>query len=112
MHTPGEWRDSRSSKDAIVSDNPVTDIAENHDQTYVKKLVDLYDGYPICESVKPQNKPIIKAAPEMYEALKAIVDDIPLTSKEGRPDYGVTVTSDKITLARQALTKADGRMQP
>jgi hypothetical protein len=55
------------------------------------------------------NASLIVAAPDLLKALKAIVDDIPVTSKEGRPDYGSTVTSDKIAAARKVIAKAEGR---
>lgn len=58
-HTPGPWIDGNTLDSIIVkTDNPETDSDK------------FYGGEVICESVAKRNKPIIKAAPEMFEALK------------------------------------------
>ena len=61
--TPGPWRRGCMGG-AVVADHPVPEIGGSGD-------VEHYGGHLIAESVAPQNVPLIAAAPEMYQALKA-----------------------------------------
>lgn len=84
---------------------------------WVAKGTDIFTGYPVGRSQEPEeiiyamqlyevegtqeaNARLIAAAPDMYEALKAIIEsgEIPLCY------------SDKlVVMAKQALAKAEGR---
>lgn len=64
-HTPAPWVDGNVS-DAIVAKIPLQDGATASE-------VDAYHYYGgdcICESVRPRNKAIIKAAPDMLAAIE------------------------------------------
>lgn len=65
MHTKGPWENGNVG-DAIISKHPDAIAGAS----YTKDVLDYYGGAVICESVNSEDKPIIKAAPEMYEALK------------------------------------------
>jgi hypothetical protein len=67
-HTPGPWRASHKHTDAVVSDNRVRDVDDVAARHY-------YGGYLICESVAPENRPILAVAPEMYDVLASIEND-------------------------------------
>lgn len=45
----------------------------------------------------------LKALEKVAEAAKEITSSVPLSPKEGRPDYASMITSDKIHALRQAL---------
>jgi hypothetical protein len=53
---------------------------------------------------------LFHAAPAMYEALRELVDSIPISQKEGRPDYICMVSADKTLRAREAMAKAKGEV--
>ena len=55
----------------------------------------------ICRGVRHWNAPLIKSAPDMYEALKVIGDEI-------NHDPGTKVDSDTQMLILKALAKAEG----
>lgn len=63
-HTPGPWRDGNVS-DCIVSDAPIASVPVDAD------TIRDYGGYPIAESIAPENKPLIKAAPKLLAAALA-----------------------------------------
>ena len=70
-HTPGPWIDSPNASDAIIStDQDVIQAEIDHGGPFTQETQDYYGGFVICESVYAKNKPLIKAAPEMYEVLK------------------------------------------
>lgn len=76
-HTNGEWVDGNTSDSIIVKGL--------NDESDSDKF---YGGFVICESVTENNKSIIKAAPEMLEALifeakisKDNIDGIPIRLK-------------------------------
>jgi hypothetical protein len=48
----------------------------------------------------------IERSKVLESAVKGFIEVIPLSSKEGRPDYGTMVTSDKIKELRDALHKS------
>lgn len=57
----GVWRDG-NTVDSIVTDMP-EGIARD-------EIADFYGGYVIAETVSGNNKPLIKAAPDMYRVLE------------------------------------------
>lgn len=69
-HTPGPWVDGNVS-DAIVVKEPFQEGGLGPSDEMAKKY---YGGLVICESVAPQNKAIIKAAPDLYESLAEMVE--------------------------------------
>ena len=110
-HTPGPWIDSPNASDAIISTDPDAMADAGMEVKY-------YGGLVICESVYPKNKPLIRAAPEMFAALEAHAEWKDHTDKCARCglglsclDYpGLARKADELT--RAALAKAqegDGR---
>ena len=69
-HTPKPWHKGHGS--FIIATHPVNGLIGSDDVEY-------YGGHLVCESVAPQNMDLIAAAPELLEALEAIVAfDTPL----------------------------------
>ena|SRR5947209_1686672 len=73
-HTEGPWRISDNPYGAIVSDHPTGRVGEDGyttaDGLHFPGDRQAYGGYVICESVLACNKPLIAAAPEMFETLR------------------------------------------
>ena len=65
QHTPGPWRPGKNS-DSVVADVPVEHGPGGSD------AIEYYGGHLVAESVAPCNRPIIAAAPSMYDALHQI----------------------------------------
>ncbi|HEU4731726.1 MAG TPA: hypothetical protein VFT22_27710 [Kofleriaceae bacterium] len=65
-HTPGRWRIC-GTYSAIVAD-----VASGYDDP---ENVTAYGGHLIAESVKPHNRPIIAAAPDLLAACWAALDE-------------------------------------
>lgn len=64
-HTPGPWR--IGEHDSIICDTP----KNGRPQSVVTKKI--YGGYVIAEVCAPENLHLIAAAPELYEAGKAVL---------------------------------------
>lgn len=64
-HTPGPWRDGNTA-DSIVADLP--EGVEPDDTS------NFYGGYCVAETVSSNNKPLIKAAPDLLAACEAAFD--------------------------------------
>ena len=62
-HTLGPWRVGLQ-RSTVVADAPVPGIRGSD-------ALDYYGGHLICESVAPQNRPIIAAAPDLLAACNA-----------------------------------------
>lgn len=73
-HTPGPWRERGH---AIVADSKHGTHSELEDYIF-------YGGFMVCESVKPENRSLIAAAPTMLEALRELVAAI----SEREADHG------------------------
>ena len=91
MYTKGKWEASKSPLgDWIVSTDDI--------------LICRVDWY--------FNANLISAAPEMYEALKAILANCELIGNEYRPTLSIESTMelyDAIERAEQAIAKAEGK---
>ena len=74
IHTPGPWRISDNPYGAIVSDYPTGRPGESGSTTaeglHFPGECEIYGGYVVCESVLPKDKPLIAAAPEMFDTLR------------------------------------------
>src|SRR5439155_3556589 len=73
-HTPGPWRISDHLHGGIVSEHPTgrpleADPFITEGGVLIPDDLQAYGGYVICESVLPKDKPLIAAAPEMFETL-------------------------------------------
>ncbi len=66
--TPGPWRLGRQS-DAVVADTPA---GHSEDAAHVA----YYGGHLVAESILPNNRALIAAAPELLEALKALTHSL------------------------------------
>lgn len=65
-HTPGTWRQA-DHYGAIVSDKPHPAVVYNAADMAA------YGGYLVAESVRPEDRPTICAAPQMLDLLRRIV---------------------------------------
>lgn len=103
LHTPGPWRVGEGSY--VVADHPVPEIRGSEE-------VEHYGGHLICESVSPSNARLIAAAPDLLEALKAILE----ADEEAEAEFqkmGIPPEEEHpITIAaRAAIAKATGKEQ-
>lgn len=69
-HTPGPWRVSPHSCEygSVVADTPCREPKNERDTEHALSEVNDYGGYLIAESIVPQNRPLIAAAPALYDA--------------------------------------------
>lgn len=76
-HTPGPWTDGKTS-DAIISQSSDGLPPYPHGlwQVHEMEILGYYGGHVIAESVAPCNKPLIKAAPDLLDACKGLLDFI------------------------------------
>lgn len=90
-HTPGPWRDGPYG--GIVADG---DTGRDDPRNVAG-----YGGHLVCESVSSRNRPLLKAAPDMYESLRALVtlhiEECPNGSRCGA-----------VRVALKALDRANG----
>jgi len=93
-HWSGPWIDSRRC-DAIVVENPPDDHKPDAD------TLKYYGGEVVAESVAPENKPLIKAAPELLSVCKTV--------KERLIRDGVYLEEGYlISLLKSVIAKAEG----
>lgn len=95
-HTPGPWRVSRG---AVVADHPVPEIGGSD-------ATDYYGGHLIAESIAPQNRAVIAAAPDMLAALKMV------TATCGPSAYWDGETRAFLEAAEAAIAKAEPDAAP
>lgn len=86
-------------RDAIVSNKP-NEMLDGRDTGH--NHVEYYGGYLICESVLPQNRSLIAAAPAMYDAIKEYLEWGPMTAS----DREIHERS-----FRKAISAAEGRAE-
>lgn len=98
-YTKGPWRKGRSG--AVVADHPVPGMGGSD-------AVEYYGGHLIAESVAPQNRDIIAAAPELYEALEMVRDADDDCHKDGLQ----TIPPMPRNKINRALAKALGEGKP
>jgi len=75
-HTPGPWVDSPNASDAVISTDAdaIQEWLSCPDPNGITQAaLDHYGGAVVCESVQAKDKPLIKAAPDMYAVCKAFV---------------------------------------
>ena len=109
-HTPGPWVDSPGSGDAIISTNHDAIQAEiDRGGPFTKEALEDYGGYVIAESVAPNNKALIKAAPEMLTACKsmrAAINAYRDTDISTMAFFGLLCEGE--TLVNAAIAKVEG----
>ncbi len=71
QHSKGPWRAAPEGVpyNAIVCDEPMRTYTDRYTAQMEREA---YGGYLVCESVAPQNVPIITAAPDLLEALEGL----------------------------------------
>ena len=119
-HTPGPWIDSPNTSDAIISqDQKEIDLMLKWGGPVSEENLCHYGGFVICESVYAKNKPIIKAAPDLLEALVPLgrlADAISrLDWPDDRPIFefdGVELTAGDVRRGAAAITKARREEEP
>lgn len=74
-HTPGPWRIGTSGG-SVVCDTPVR-AGPKTSEDESERLY--YGGYLVAESIAPQNRPLIAAAPDLLKACERIADEKFLT---------------------------------
>lgn len=96
-HTPGPWRlGEEDNRNCMI---PV--LCGDEEEPYAVAEVSHYDDFPPGEQGS-ENAKLIAAAPELLEALEALVDD--LDNKALRRYLNRNV----VTTARKAIAKAKG----
>ena len=71
-HTPGPWEDGNNNSDAIiVKERPADGWHESG--AYEQSSLKYYGGYLIAESVRPCDRPLIKAAPDLLAACEKML---------------------------------------
>ncbi len=85
--TPGPYLPGKTV-DSIISETQVNESTDDFGE------LEYYGGYVIAESIAQKNKPLLMAAPDMYDALRAALCDDP----------------DWRRLAVEAIEKAEGRI--
>lgn len=101
-HTPGPWRAGKPT-DAIVADTPA-DYGDEASNLH-------YGGHLIAESVAVCNRPLIAAAPELLEALQALVsdaEDAEILNQQQGFHYIAAERRGRINAAYAAIAKAKG----
>jgi len=93
-YTPGPWSVGTKQGDTIIADKKHA----RHDRETGHDAIDYYGGVCVAESVLPENRELIAAAPEMLEALKAVNSSAEWDYLEGNVQEAVAA----------AITKAEG----
>lgn len=72
QHSKGPWRAAPEGVpyNAIICDEPMRTYKDSYTAEQEREA---YGGYLVCESVARQNVPIICAAPDLLEALEALM---------------------------------------
>ncbi len=79
QHTGGTWREGTRQGGANIYGAVVSDVKPSgHERTPAEDAaeVEAYGGYLIAESIAPQDRPIIAAAPRLLAALRDLVNEI------------------------------------
>lgn len=101
---PGKWEMGKNI-DSIVTAEPFEGCCN-------EKTAEYYGGYLVAESVPACFRSLIIAAPEMYEALTAMVEEVELLRDGETCDHIVGVCwcdyFEKLCRAHTALKKAMG----
>ncbi|MGH9767212.1 MAG: hypothetical protein ACREAB_07235 [Blastocatellia bacterium] len=103
MHDPGPWVDGKTSDVIVAPDADRRAMSED--------AFDYYGGFVIAESVAPWNRPILKAAPELFDALAELEAEICArftSNHEKAPGFMTENLRSKVLAARAALAKAKG----
>jgi hypothetical protein len=106
-YTKGNW-DSYQGHDGQFKDNPYI-LAENPQGKHHPELV-----IAECKYIKGEtlaNAQLISAAPDMYEALKALIDDAHYNSLTKTWSIGPfnEHPDGRFIMSRKALAKAEGK---
>ena len=91
QHTPGPWE--------WWSSNSYYRLSHNSDGDVLYAYIATNDGHP-CVQVGEADRALIAAAPELFEALEAIVTDLPINRDWLNPDHE--------NMAYAAIAKAKG----
>lgn len=96
-HTPGPWRIGKSHG-AVIADHPAPGVRGSDD-------VEAYGGHMVAESIAPQNRALVAAAPEVLDALIACRAELFLkVSNEHGPKFARQYP--EIVAAEAAIAKA------
>lgn len=107
--TPGPWRKG-------INDDSVVSVGQSEEQRGSANF-EYYGGHLIAESIEKHNIPLIAAAPDLLEALKAFMAlDSTFTSTSDEHTREIAEGDDRrakqiattVLLARAAIAKAEG----
>lgn len=109
--TKGPWRKGKIAG-AIVADYPPS-MALFPAPEYAEREREYYGGYLIAESISPENVSIICAAPDMYEALKQLLDENLLVElacliRQYPKEPVINIIESVFPQIKNALAKAEG----
>lgn len=69
-HSKGPWWLSDKQPDAVLTADP----SASEGLRYAEDNFQYYGGHLVAESIAPQNRPLIAAAPELLDALEVLVE--------------------------------------
>lgn len=98
-HTPGPYLES-PELGAI--------IAKNNDRDLVPAEVQYYGGQVICETVEPRNRPLLIAAPELWDFVRQTIADMQALANAADDPQTVVEMADHIAVKGDALIHKSG----
>ncbi len=110
QHSKAPWR-AGNVGDAVVSDERLREQYPPHYSP--EEEVEWYGGYLVAESIAPQNRPLIIAAPDLLEALEALLaitaDSAGVAGYHRNGEIAGWDEFPEVSAARAAIAKAKGQ---
>lgn len=104
-HSPGPWTLDEASRISVHGSACVAFVVNE-----TTSIADVCASYNVTDDVAMANARLIAAAPELFEALRALVEATEDTLRSHlRATECCSVTRHRCELARCALAKAEGR---
>ena len=97
QYSKGPWWLSDKQPDAVLTADP----SASEGYRYAEDNLQYYGGHLVAESIAPQNRPLIAAAPDMLEACEEALAWI--------QDHTLVIALDVKDSLRMAIAKAKGQ---